>query len=331
MSVNNNNMAIYFADPEYLEGFMNYMTDRNSGFICSGFTRGDNLTDFAEKNNISVLLTDDICFQNGARNIKSEITIVLTEKPGSVSSEKVYEINILQPVDEIVRDILKTAAKSDVSVADRPYLSSAAVYSFFSPVGRSLKTTLAVTASQILSDKEKTIYINLEPDSGFTILFGQEFSSDLSDLIFFLQGNTGNKVSLILQSSICTCQGVSFIPPVMNPEDLFHITSDDILTLLDLLQRNGFKSIVIDIGYFIPGFEKILDSSTKIYMPVRKDRISSSKIAQFYSFLRTLDDLSIEDNLAQLDPPYFNDIPPITCNLRSTEIGKYITGILNER
>lgn len=329
--VKNTNMAIYFADKEYLEGFMNYITERNTGFICSGFTKSENLKEFARQNSISILLTDDTCFKNTARNINSEITFVLTEKPETEASANVYEINILQPVDEILKEILKTAAKTDISVAQDHLLTSGNVYSFFSPVGRSLKTTLAMAASQILSDKEKTIYLNLEPDSGFSVLFGQDFGSDLSDLMFYLNDDTGDKASLLLQSVICNCQGVFFIPPVMNPGDIFQISSDEILKLFDLLQKNGFKNIVIDIGSLLPGFERIFLASSRIYMPVRKDAMSSAKIAQLFSYLRTVEDLPVEEKTVWLEPPYFKDIPSAVCNLRGTEVGNYIAGILHEQ
>jgi cellulose biosynthesis protein BcsQ len=297
-------------------------------FNCSGFTKCEKLTQFVEKNKVSILLTDDICFKKNARNINSEITVILTEKPEFETTPNVYEINILQPVDEIVRELLKTVAKTDIPVAQNPLLPNGKIYSFFSPVGRSLKTTLAIAASQILSDKEKTIYINLEPDSGFSVLFGQNFDTDLSDLIFYLRDDEGKKSSLMIQSSICNSQGVSFIPPVVNPEDLFQISCDEIINLFILLQKTGFRNIIVDMGTLIPGFEKILSTSEMIYMPVRKDSISSAKIIQLFAYLRTLEDAQIEDKIQRLEPPFFQEVPSIAYNLRGTEISKYMAGIL---
>lgn len=331
ISTENTNMAIYFADNDYLESFMNYITERNTGFICSGFTKSESLKTFSEKNSIAVLLTDDICYKKNARNINSEITVILTEKPGSEISSNIYEINILQPVDEIVREILMAVAKTDISVARDPFHATGRVFSFFSPIGRSLKTTLAIATSQILSDKEKTIYLNLEPNSGFTVLFSQDFGTDLSDLMFYLRDDAGNKASLILQSSICCCQGVSFIPPVLNPGDLFQISCEEILKLFDLLHENGFYNIVVDIGTPLPDFEKILAVSGKIYMPIRRDCMSSAKVAQLFSYLRTLEDTPIEEKIIRLEPPYFKEIPAITNNLRGTEAGNYMAGILYEQ
>ena len=149
--------------------------------------------------------------------------------------------------------------------------------------------------------------------------------------MFYLRDGTGEKTSLMLQSTLCNSHGFSFIPPVINPGDLFQISGDDILRLLALLQGNGFRYIVIDMGTHLPGFEKILSASDRIYMPSRGDTMSSAKIAQFFSYLRTLEDMQIEEKTVRLEPPYFKDIPTAADNLRGTETGNYMAGILYEK
>lgn len=322
------NMAIYFADSEYLESFMNYIAERDTGFVCSGFTKGDSLVSYARENDIAVLLTDADCFENGAKHINSEMTVVLTERPDVETAPDVHTVNILQPVDEIVREILKAAAKTDISVAQGAHPIKGSIYSFFSPIGRSLKTTLAVAAAQQLADREKTIYLNLEPDSGFTVLCDREYDTDLSDLMFYLRDGVRDRVSLMLQSATCDLQGVSYIPPVMNPGDLYQISCDEIIQFFDVLQGAGYGSIVLDMGSLLPGFEKILMASTHIYMPVRKDVMSSAKIAQLFSYFRSSGDMGASERIIRVTPPYFKDIPKITADMRGTEVGGYAAKLI---
>ncbi len=329
ISAANPNMAVYFNDNDYLESFLNYLSEKNTGFLCSGFTKSESLADFAEKNPISLLLTDDSCYKNDARFINSEITVVLTERPDKTGSDSLYEINILQPVDEILGEILRIAAEADLSVDQERFSATGNLYTFISPVGRSLKTTFAFALAQLLSDKDNTIYLNLEPDSGFSVLFNQDYGTDLSDLIFYLRDSQEAKLSLLLQSAIHSRQGVSFIPPVMNPGDIFQINSDEIIKLLDLLHENGYRNIVVDMGTLLPGFEKILSSSNSIFMPIRSDGMSTAKTAQFLSYLRTLEDTTLEEKIVRLEPPFFKNLPLITDNLRHTEAGKYLEGMIH--
>lgn len=321
-------MAIYFAEMDYLESFMNYISEKNTGFVCCGFTKSDSLKEYAKENHIAVLLTDSVCFEKGARHINSEMTVVLTERPDTENPPGVYTVNILQPVDEILREILKTAARLDITVAQSVLSSSLNIYSFFSPVGRCLKTSLAVAAAQLLSDRDRTIYINLEPDSGFSVLFGREYDTDLSDLMFYLRDGSHDSASLMLQSAVCDSQGISYIPSVMNPGDLFQISCDELIRLFDLLQSNGYKNIVLDLGILLPGFERLLAISEKIFMPVLNDSVSAAKTSQLFSYLRTLEDIRIEDRIRNLEPPFFKDLPGIAGNMRHTEIGRYMAGFL---
>ncbi len=328
LPVRKTNMAIYFADSEYLEGFMNYIAERDTGFVCSGFTKGDSLVSYARENDIAVLLTDAECFENGAKHVNSEMTVVLTERPDVETAPDVYTVNILQPVDEIVREILKAAAKMDISVAQGTHPLSGSIYSFFSPVGRSLKTTLAVAAAQQLSDREKTMYLNLEADSGFSVLYDREYDTDLSDLMFYMRDGIRDRAALMLQSATCDMQGVSYIPPVMNPGDLYQISCDEIISLFDVLQGAGYRNIVLDMGSLLPGFEKILMASSYIYMPVRHDAMSSAKVAQLFSYFRSSGDTEASERIIRVEPPYFRDIPRITTDLRGTEVGRYAAKLI---
>lgn len=321
-------MAILFADSDYLEGFMNYIIEKDTGFSCFGFTADEHLRSYAKENEIAVLLTDETGFAKGAKHINSEITIVLTERPGAETSEDVYTINILQPIDEIVREIMKAAAKMDIAVSCDTVRAEGKLYTFFSPVGRSLKTTLSMAAAQILSDRDKTLYLNLEPDSGFSVLFRQEYDTDLSDLLFYLRDGAGEKALLMLKGAICDIHGASFIPPVTDPGDLCQITKDEIESLMKAIHTAGYKNIVLDLGAFIPGLIQILLMSSRIFMPVRGDGISSAKTAQFFSYLRTLKDAPVEEKIERLELPFFREVPVITSNMRGTKLGTYMENLL---
>ena len=57
----------------------------------------------------------------------------------------------------------------------------------YSPVGRCLKTSFALTMGKLLAQEERVLYLNLEEFSGLSVLMKEEYKSDLSDLLYFLQ------------------------------------------------------------------------------------------------------------------------------------------------
>lgn len=322
------NMAIYFTDKDYLENFMNYIGERDTGFTCCGFTKSENLKEFSKKNEIAVLLTDLSGFEGEAKHIRSEVTVLLTEETDMETSKDVYTVGILQPLDEIVRQILKAVSKTDIAVSRTITGTTGQIYTFFSPVGRSLKTTLAMALSQLLCDREETLYLNLEPDSGFPVLFGRDYDADLADIIFYLKDGVRERSTLMLKSAIHDVHGVSYIPPVIDPSDLYRISGEEMIQLLNALFGIGYKNIVLDLGALIPGFEKLLQLSSRIYMPVKNDVISAAKTAQLLSHFRSSEAVLIEDRIERVEPPFFEELPSISGNMRGSDIAKYAGRLL---
>ena len=321
-------MAIYFTDKDYLENFMNYIGERDTGFTCCGFTKSENLKEFSKKNEIAVLLTDLSGLEGEAKHIRSEVTVLLTEETDMETSKDVYTVGILQPLDEIVRQILKAVSKTDIAVSRTITGTTGQIYTFFSPVGRSLKTTLAMALSQLLCDKEETLYLNLEPDSGLPVLFGRDYDADLSDIIFYLKDGVRERSTLMLKSAIHDVHGVSYIPPVIDPSDLYRISGEEMIQLLNALFGIGYKNIVLDLGALIPGFEKLLQLSSRIYMPVKNDVISAAKTAQLLSHFRSSEAVLIEDRIERVEPPFFEELPSISGNMRGSDIAKYAGRLL---
>ena len=57
----------------------------------------------------------------------------------------------------------------------------------FSPLGRCLKTSFALTLGQILAKDKAVLYLNMEEYSGFEELLGKGFAHNLSDLLYYVQ------------------------------------------------------------------------------------------------------------------------------------------------
>ena len=321
-------MAIYFSDTAYLECFLRYISDKNIGVSCCGFTRDDKLKSYAVDHRISLLLTDETCFNNELRQISTELTIVLTETPIKGNEPDVYYIDILQPLDVILRAILKKISDSDIPVNPGIVTDTGSVYCFYSPVGRCLKTTLSMAAAQILSDKAPSLYLNLEAVSGFPVLFGESYDADISDLFFFLRDESREKYAVRLGSMVRTTRGAHYVPPAMNPGDIAQINTEDIRRMLEAASDTGFKNVIIDAGVWLPSFEEILEACDRIFVPVRRDSVSEAKLSQIISYLKYTGRTGLSERMQAICPPDTREMYDITSDLRSTEIGKYTAELL---
>ncbi len=322
------NMAVIFSQSDYLLGFMNYIYDSKTGFSCFGFTSNDKLMGFAKEHGISLLLSDKESYETGAKQIKSEITVVLADRAEMETCKDAYVVDILQPVDEILREVLSIASMSDIKVSSVTSGNDGMVHTVYSPVNRCLKTTLAMTFAQILSEREDTIYINFEADSGFSSLFMETYDGDLSDLMFYLRDDGKDRFGLRLQSIVRESRGVRYIPPVSVPGDLAQIGAEEVTELLLCIKSMGYRNIVMDLGTYMEGFEKILEASDRIYTPVRRDSMSQAKLSYMDSYLHFTGHAALAERMELLELPYFKDIPSVAGDLKSTELGKYARDLL---
>ena len=197
------------------------------------------------------------------------------------------------------------------------------VFTVFSPVSRVLKTTFAVAMGQILSDRGRTLYLNLEPYAGFHQIFMQKYDADLSDLLFYLKGNN-SRFRYKLQSMVLTSQGLDYVPPAMSPEDLLAAGEEEWLSLLEAAGQTGYDYIILDPGLSLHGMTAILKKSERIYMPVRQDSQSKAKLAQLDALFRISGNTEIMEKTERLQFPYFEDIVSVAGNLRSGSLGSFI-------
>ncbi|MCR5746745.1 MAG: hypothetical protein K6G03_03470 [Lachnospiraceae bacterium] len=328
ISEEKSDLAVFFSDTLYLENFLRYVSEKNAGFCCSGFTSFDKLKKYTDSHHVALLLTDEKCLNNETRNIGTDLTIVLTEDPLKRDDTDLCYIDILQPLDVILRNILKRISDLDISLRPALKTDKGSVYCFCSPAGRCLKTTLSVAAAELLSQDSPALYLNLEPVSGFSALFGESYDADISDLLFFLRDEVREKYAIRLGSMVRMMHEIHYIPPAVNPGDIGQITGEDIKRLLEAATDTGYRNIVMDMGIWLPSFEEILEICDKIYVPIRRDLMSGAKLSQILSYLKYIGKNELSERMKPVYLPEFNTVPDITTDLRGTEIGKFTAEIL---
>ncbi len=327
--MDNEILAIADADTDFMEKFNNYFQDRYDNlFECHSFTGKDRLLEFGLNRHISVLLIDSEMFDPDIERLKAEKVFLLDEEDGfTADDESIRRIDRFKNADSIIKEILKECAESVERTGSAVSLAGSRLYTVFSPVSRSLKTTFAVCLSQILSDRGKTLYINTESYSGFNQIFMKKYNEDLSDLLLYMKGS-GSNFRLRLGSTVDSSEGFDYIPPAIMGEDINCVESEMWIRLIDEAGKSGYGSVVFDCGTQISGLFDILKQSSRIFMPVRQDPISKAKLNQFEALLHIGGMEELLSGIEKLKLPYFEDLPAISCNLRNCELGRYVEGIL---
>ena len=174
----------------------------------------------------------------------------------------------------------------------------------YSPVGRTMKTTFALTMGQILAKRKAVLYMNLEEYSGFEYLLEQTYEQTMGDLLYYLRQKTPNWI-MRMSGMIQTMNNLDFLPPVFTPGDIQSTTLEEWIELLQgIIDYSNYDIILLDLGDGVSGLYRFLEQCTKIYMPVRNDPVSQAKITQFETILRTLNQGKVLGKIQKLKLPY---------------------------
>lgn len=303
--------AVCDTEAEYARNFMDYLNRKKSmPFEVQAFTSAENLIAFAEKNHIELLLISAEAMCREIRELDIGKVIILTEgvKPPEFGGYAgVYKY---QASSQIVREVMACYGeeKSVLPVQSPAMKKSTDILGIYSPLGRCLKTSFALTLGQVLAKERPVLYLNLEEYAGFEELFGRSFSGTLSDLLYFVQQGENN-LSVKLGGMVQTAGILDFIPPVQSPLDIRGTPWQDWIRLLqEISMHTSYETVILDIGNGIDEVFQLLDLCRTVYMPVRSDRMSVCKIAQFEKLLQMLDYSQVLAKTVKMKLPFYSGV-----------------------
>ena len=179
----------------------------------------------------------------------------------------------------------------------------AKVLGVYSPVGRCLKTSFALTMGKLLAQEERVLYLNLEEFSGLSVLMKEEYKSDLSDLLYFYNGGSYN--SLRLSSVVHTMGELDYIPPVRYPEDLDQVGEEAIAGLIRAIAgESAYDTLVVDIGSGRRTALSVMKLCRVIYMPIREDPVSLAKLKELEQYFSQTGNGMLRERIKRLKLPY---------------------------
>ena len=324
-----NIMAVYDRDEEYVMRLMNYFSETKPVDIeIQGFTDLNFLKDYTEDRQLDVLLVQDSEMCGDIEEMKIGKIMVLSEGEYEAEDGKGHKtIYKYQSTENIVREVM-------CYYADEPTVhigvlngTKSRLIGVYSPIKRSLKTSFALCLGQILSHSRKTLYIDIEDYHGFNVILKQNYMSDLSELLFYIQ-QSKNNFPCKLASVVQRLGSLDFVPPAISPEDLKQVKPEDWTHFLNEVMDCNYDYVILDIGDSIREITGILEACETVYTPVREDFISKAKLEQYETWLRIMEHENILDKTEKLNFPFFNDLEGSPENLENTSLGDYVREML---
>ena len=326
-----NQGVLVLCDPE--EEYAQLMSDflkrqKNLPWELRTFTDAQKL--FQEKpDRISLLVVAESVCSEQIRNLEADRMIVLSES-GLARWEGVMYVDKYQEAENVLRFLLETY----MEIADDPLprLKKACKTVFignYSPVHRSMQTSMALSLGQLLAREHPTLYLNFEHYAGLGELIPDLQTCDLADLLYFL-GTEKAKFRLRLQSMLKHIGSMDYIPPMKSGQNLLTVTAAEWMELFQQLEEIGqYEYIILDLSESMQGLFQILRLCRMVFTVTREDRIARSKLLQYEQLLSLCEYTDVLDKTKRLSLSHIRRLPEEPEQLTKGDLAE-ITGKLME-
>ena len=300
--------AVCDTEMEYARNFMEYLNQkRNIPFEVHAFSSAEMFLEFAKNNETEILLISD----------------------------KAMKEDKYQSSEKVIREVMACYGVEngvDTSPALLPK-KEMRIIGIYSPVGRTQKTSFALTMGQILAKERAVLYLNMESYSGFERLLECSYDRGMSDILYYArQENQG--IIYKLGGMVQSMQNLDYLPPAASPMDIQTAKYEEWKWLFQEIEKNSsYEVLILDLGDGVADLYQILDFCNEIYVPIRNDVISAAKMEQFENLLRRWDCQSVLDKMRKIHVPfhtanrtgkaYFEE-------LVWSELGDYVRQILRD-
>lgn len=279
-------LAAYDSCPLYIERLLRYANSKkNSAFDIIGFTDPEALDDYLKRSEKTVLLIslndDETSVEQAIKVLTSNSDLFViflgeqrladrinSEIPGGI--KKMTCINKYQSADNIMAEI--SAQLEDLNIGPDSPIYDLHVAGIYSPVDKVSHVRLAPVIMRRLTgsengEKNKVLYINLEPFSGANRWLDYPKNTGMSDVIYFYKTNRRKLAETLgkVKGSYC---GMDVLTAPVNPDDLEELSEEDWPDFLATLSvAGGYQYILIDLAAIYSKLIDVIFEYGNLYIP----------------------------------------------------------------
>lgn len=209
-----------------------------------------------------------------------------------------------QPMEGILHEIQVLAGGRRVEAAEAVALTSGMeIIGVYSPMHHEMQLPFVMVLSELLSEKQKVLYVNLTKYSGFLELFHLPGEYDLGDIVLRLRNKRLHPETFL--RSVYEMDRVCYIPPFSNPENLHDFSMEDYLALLGFLQdRTDFEAVILDFGDGVDRLAERLSYCTSIYCPMKTGYFFECQLNQFLEYLDKETESEVRERMHRVNLPF---------------------------
>ena len=242
-----NILALYDTDGDYVMRFLEFAQSRskNIPFEIRAYTKEKELSAFAAKNPVAILLIAEKLMTDDIRTLHTGCIILLTEGVSSEKYKMYPSVSRYRSASSLLKEVFDLYAKDGTEHKEFTAVKGdTKIIGIYSPVSGCLKTSFALTLGQLLSEKYPTICLNFEACAGFSELLHVTYERDIEDLIYYIrtgEANLTDKMNAMTER----VGDLAYLPPARSVQDVLSTTIEEWMQLIDLVrEKSGFERLI---------------------------------------------------------------------------------------
>lgn len=324
-------MVLCDGEETYLRHMADYMEKKSiNPFAVRAFTDKGQMEKFVEKNNTELLLIAENAYGEEIRDLPIAHIMILNESGNQVGGD-MKNVNKYQSSELIFQTVMRNYMEGAKEVSRRISMGNGMkIIGCYSPVGRCMQTTFALSMGQLLGKKHKVLYVNFENYSGFGHLLSGEFPMDIMDVLYYFECEK-EKMAYRLEGMIQSINGLDYIPPAFYYRDLEEIDSVHWMDLFKEIEKvTDYEYLILDLSAQVRGLLDILRECFRVFTIMKEDKFAEAKMRQYESVLQLMNYGDVALKTKKWVLPEFYRMPLNLNQLDGGEIGNYVKKIIEE-
>lgn len=301
-------------------------------YLMESFTDVDVLEEYGKKHRIEVLLIDELLYTDRIEKLNIGKVFLLTEQhPESLADEenRLYKYT---PIPEIMDAIMCDFADRNKNAMSGLATLGPKIIGAFTPATNLGHTSYLLTLALKTAEKRRAFYLNIRSTYGFRKMLDKVSDSDLSDVMYCIK--TGNRVPADWPEGLVLNYGkLDYILPATPVSDLQCVGAEDWRTLFDILVKQDYEYIFLDLDESTEACIELLYDCDLIYAAYKDDYICKSAFSEFEEVMEKMGLSLISNKLLKISPP--EDCIPENSEdffaaLKNSKMGEYVNEVLHE-
>lgn len=279
-------LVLFDREEEYARLMSDFLRrHRNLPWSIRTYTDVDKLMEQEHTREIGMLVVAESAYEDKLEALLPDKIVVLNES-GVRRLDGMTNIDKYQQAENVIRELLEIYM--EIMGEQPPGLIKGCNTKFiglYSPVRRCMQTSFALTMSQMLAEKHKTLYLNFEQYAGLISLLPDSHTRDLADLLYFLNSDK-DRFKLRMQTIVRQYGALYYVPPMKAGQNLMSVTETEWMNLLQCIEESGeYEYVILDLSESIQGLFNILRICTTVFTLTKDDRIAEAKLLQYEQVL----------------------------------------------